>query len=218
MNVFRDLRRLCEIILEVPSSDVARMDSILFSDYVYAAEKQILLLSVSERSLAPCKVEDYMMRTCCCAAYLFIYIALRQIPVISPFFDVAVRQLKSAIDHPRYLVEASHTVPPILLWCLVLGAIASEGRQERPWFLILLSEIRATNEFQTVEDLRDHLEHIVWLEEAFRSSLAALWIELQESLRARVAGVLHGFQQQPTKGQAGVRSPHDYNLSCLDVG
>lgn len=69
------------------------------------------------------------------SALLFVYLALREVPISSSILDNFITRLRTALG----ILEPERIwrdfPPSFLLWVLFIGGWAAEGRLDRPWYL-----------------------------------------------------------------------------------
>lgn len=70
----------------------------------------------------------------------------------------------------------------MLLWVLVVGGYVAIERPEWEWFVNQVLRIVVLPKIDAVDQLRQLLQQIFWLEQPFRDALAELWLCVQDHL------------------------------------
>lgn len=86
-----------------------------------------------------------------------------------------VRELKTSIEQTEILFDEYNA--NLLLWILVLGGIAAESKQERPWYIKQLANYARTNCIEDWEDVEDIMHGFLWSSSACRQAGTKLWTE-----------------------------------------
>lgn len=121
-------------------------------------------------------------RVCAIAGHTYIYVAIRQLMLDAPLLDTFTTQLYDALNDPRHLMQSANSLLMMLLWVLVVGGCAAIERPEWEWFVNQVLRIVVLPKIDTVDQLRQLLQQIVWLERPFRDALAELWLCVQDHL------------------------------------
>ena len=116
----------------------------------------------------------------CCrlAVIVYSFLIVFPLPPVEGPFEALAAQLQmdwivTGLDRP------TKSRSRILLWILVMGAIAAIGLPERPWFL---SQIRTLSRRMGIgdwEEMKDVLQSFLWLPSASDLDGQDLWIEMQ---------------------------------------
>jgi hypothetical protein len=75
---------------------------------------------------------------------IYLYLYLRKIPVGSTALDYFIANLQDSLIEDNVIDDRGTFPPDALLWVLLMGGIASEGRVQRQWFQMRVANIRAT--------------------------------------------------------------------------
>jgi hypothetical protein len=120
---------------------------------------------------------------------LFYYANWRMHDSTSPLFRTLASQLKDSLDAYRVVHRAlftystDHPTPPavheLLLWILCLGAHASAGQKQRPWFVLQAAcGIRALG-LRAWDDLRALCAGFFYSDEVYAESFRGVWDECE---------------------------------------
>jgi hypothetical protein len=121
---------------------------------------------------------------CRLGAQIYSLAVIIPLPAATAPFARLVKLLKEAIGQIEFsVIEGKHSAESdLVLWILVLGGIASEGTQDRNWYLIFLQGIVTSRRITNCDDLEHILQQIVWLDLACNPGLHRLWQDMQNSL------------------------------------
>jgi hypothetical protein len=126
----------------------------------------------------------------CCrlAVIVYSFLIIFPLPPVEGPFEALTAQLQmdwiaTGLDRP------TKSRSRILLWILVMGAIAAIGLPERPWFL---SQIRTLSRRMGIgdwEEIKHVLQSFLWLPSASDLDGQDLWIEMQaETITENLTG------------------------------
>lgn len=182
-NIFQGLQQLSRILAAVHSSKTKPLDALLFNEKIFVLERRLLLSLISSDRQHVSPLDNFILQSCSHAAFIFIFSTLhstiRDLPLRAPFFRILIERLRDALDHTGYLLAWSHTNAIMLLWVLVVGAAAACRRPQRPWFVTQLTGVCAILKIQNLDEMKTHLEKMMWMNGALNSELTVLWSELQ---------------------------------------
>ena len=116
----------------------------------------------------------------CCrlAVIVYSFLIIFPLPPVEGPFEALAAQLQMdwiATDLDRPTKSRSR----ILLWILVMGAIAAIGLPERPWFLLQIRTLSRRMGIGDWEEIRDVLQSFLWLPSASDLDGQDLWIGMQ---------------------------------------
>lgn len=94
------------------------------------------------------------------AADIYIYMALRRIPLGDPTFDYLLDILTTALKCERIFEDVAKYPPQHLFWILLVGGMVADGRVHWSWFQSSLTRCRQILTLETWEDARRILEAI----------------------------------------------------------
>ena len=163
-------------------ADSAQMDAILYTESLYVYERRLLysLLASYQSNIRP--FADFILRSYIWAAFIYSYSTLRQYHLPALFYGTFIERLTGALNHTEFLKKWSHTNPILLLWVLVVGAVAAKGRSQRAWLVSQLKPVCVILKISSAEQIRWYLEQFVWVGGALGHGLNALWAELEVEL------------------------------------
>jgi hypothetical protein len=177
------LQQLSRTLAAIHANKTTVTEALQFNERVFLLERQLLLSLVSDEQTRGLPLEIFILRCFSHAAYIYIYSTLhstlRDLPLKFPFFGIFVERLQAALDQPEFFLAWCSTSPVMLLWVLVVGAIAAHRRPQRSWFLTQLTSVCIPLKISDFQKLRGLLEEMMWVSGALDSSLTTLWSELQ---------------------------------------
>lgn len=178
-EIFQGLQQLNRVSVLASS---AQMDAILYTESIYVYERRLLysLLASYQSNTRP--FVDFVLRSYIWAAFIYSYSALRQFHLPALFFGTFVERLRGTLNHSEFLIKWSHTNPILLIWVLVVGAVAAKGRSQRAWLVSQLKPVCVILKITSPDQMRRCLEQFVWADGALGHGLIALWVELEAEL------------------------------------
>ena len=133
VNVLLEMRQISYLARVKPSKNSPKIDDVALCDHVYSAELKLLSMSRSDSLVAESPMESYILRCCCCAASLYLYIVFRHVSITAASSRFAAKEIYRVMDDTNCLFEASLKAPTILLWWWVFPFMFT-------WFLTWLSQ------------------------------------------------------------------------------
>lgn len=114
----------------------------------------------------------------CCRLTALIYSTAVVFPIPNSWkaLQKLVKELKTAIGQTEMIYDDCNA--NLLLWMLVLGGTAAEGKQERPWYVEQLGYYARTKGIEDWEDVEDTMHEFLWLSSACRPAGMKLWAEV----------------------------------------
>jgi hypothetical protein len=180
-EIFQVLRML-SIIMSKPS--IATIDQAMFTRGVYITEYKLLIVldqtDVLDNEIVLNR-NSHIYGSCRLAAYLYLYIALRELPVAAAINRTLVKRLKSILEGVKgdLLVlwkEDQH----LLLWILFMGSIASWNTPDRGYFVGVMRRLVKEMGVETLERFTGVLKEVLWLREFDnkRCTSSSTWEEI----------------------------------------
>lgn len=74
-----------------------------------------------------------------------------------------------------------HSSPELLLWILVLGGIAAQNTEERPWFINTINGAAGMAAVSSWEELKQVMTTVMWMDSVCDLGGQTLWNEISES-------------------------------------
>jgi hypothetical protein len=187
VKIFQQMRQLSGF---VSACSVNNKEALItsFSERVYMLERQLLLLSVSGDPLSTSPLESFINGSCRSAAFIYIYVALREVPIGGHLYSTFIERLRSALDHSGFVLAWSNAHPSTLLWVLVIGGMAAIGRPERFWFVSQLAGVCMILKLQTLQDMKHIVRDIAWVEGLYDGLMKTLWTEIEVQLGSGIIG------------------------------
>jgi hypothetical protein len=182
-EIFQVMRLLSLRIHALPSELPER---ILYDRGLYMSEYKLLVVLDASDDLDPDMVwpnrNSHIYGSCRLAAYLYLYIILRELPTSATMVQMVLKRLKAILESANadlliLWTEDQH----LFLWILYMGAIASIDATEREFFVKVLRRAAKRMELETLEKFTDALKEVLW-EPIFcekRPMTRRLWDELQ---------------------------------------
>ena len=185
-GIILGLQQLSRTLAAIHADKTTQTQALQFNEQVFLLERQLLLsLVTDEQQPHRFPFKFFIMRSFSHAAYIYIYSTLhstlRDLPLQSPFFGIFVERLRIALSHPEFFLTWCSTSPVMLLWVLVVGAVAAYRRPQRAWFKTQLTSVCLALKISDLKRLRGLLEEMMWMEGALDSSLRTLWSELKQT-------------------------------------
>lgn len=191
VKIFQQMRQLSGF---VSASNISNKKALIasFSERVFILERQLLLLSVSDDPLTTSAMESFINGACRNAAFIYIYVALREVPLGGHLYSTFVGRLRSALDGTGFMLVWSNTHPTMLLWVLVIGGMAAIGRPERSWFVSQLVGVCMILKLQSLQGMKRILRDITWVEGLYDGLMKTLWTEIESHLGSVKSGKREG--------------------------
>ncbi len=225
VKVFQQMRQLSAF---VSASNISKEKASisLFSERVYIIERQLLLLAVSGDPLSTSPMESFVNGACRNAAFVYIYAALREVPLGGSLYNIFVERLRSALGCTSFMLAWSNTHPSMLLWVLAIGGMVAIGRPERPWFVSQLAGVCTILKLQTLQDMKDTLRDITWVEGLYEGLMQTLWTEIElqsgsvESGKRKECGgkVTLRLREKEEDGWGNTYLVHDVGDTLSNIG
>lgn len=204
-DVIRGLQRLSRTLAAVHVGITTHQEATLFNESVFMLERQLLLSLTADEHSHLFPLDGFMLQSFSHAAYIFIYSTLhstmRDLPLKCPFFGIFVERLEKSLNDPDLLSAWSQTNPVMLLWVLVVGAVAAFKRPQRRWFITQLAEHCVSMKIFNLGQMKGLLADTMWVDGALDSALKTLWTEIQGWLPYRLGGCSlsdRGFVLEPS--------------------
>lgn len=181
-GIILGLQRLSRTLAAIHANKTTKVEAMQYNERVFLLERQLLLSLVTDEQPHGFPFEFFIMRSFSHAAYIYIYSTLhstlRDLPLQSPFFGTFVKRLHTALSHREFFLAWCSTSPVMLLWVLVVGAVAAYKRPQRAWFMTQLTSLCLPLKITDFKKLCGLLEEMMWVEGSLNSSLKTLWSEL----------------------------------------
>jgi len=158
-----------------------------FSNCVYLAEYRLLTLfeDVPENHESRIMRKPWQL-----GVYLYVHLALRELPGVLPVEQNLLKRLKGALEASSDLFGIWTGNLKLLLWIVFVGAAASaDGRVERGFFVRLLGLLRVQIGIRSLVEFVDVLRSVLWFEAFYRPHAVALWGEVDIEVTREEASV-----------------------------
>lgn len=173
------------VVTSLHKPDISNLDARTdFANCMYLAEYRLLTLFDDVPSNDASRVLRKPWRL---GVYLYLHLALRELPSTSPVEKGLSQRLKTALDEggtAEDLCKLWEGHLSLLTWILFLGAVACEGRVEDRMFFVRRLRIVVEN-LGISEAGRKGFEAVLksclWLESFCTPHAAAVWEEVERS-------------------------------------
>jgi hypothetical protein len=159
-------------------------DQLMFARGLYITEYKLLVVldQNSEDDLIPLDRNSHLYGSTRLAAYLYLYMALRELPRTTMINYTLARRLKGVLEsNSADLLVVWKDDLHLLLWILFTGGVATLGADERSYFVGNLRRMVSHMGLDTLEAFRDALKEVLWLNDFCDQEAAALWKETRET-------------------------------------
>jgi len=104
---------------------------------------------------------DPQYESCRLASIIYSFLVVFPVPPVVGPFETLSERLKSSLEAGEWTMLDSRRLK-LHLWILVIGAIASIGLPDRPWFLLRIIEVREELHIVQWRDLKALLKTFLW--------------------------------------------------------
>ncbi|KAK1246316.1 hypothetical protein MKX08_000118 [Trichoderma sp. CBMAI-0020] len=175
-SIFRSLRRLS--IAFCPEYD-ARLDGSSMSNQIYSVEYDLLTLqNINLEALNASKYLSSSSVLMNIAAYIYLYLILRELPVRSKLFHTLFQRLRDSLEMQD--TEWWNLVPERqrwLLWVVFMGYGAASEWDEKWLFVEKMEPLGAALMLGTKEELRSAFQGVIWHDRC-EEFLERLWNDI----------------------------------------
>lgn len=185
-SIFRSLRRLS--IAFCPEYD-ARLDGTSMSNQIYSVEYD--LLTLQNINFEALNADEYLPSSSVLmniAAYIYLYLILRELPVRSKIFHTLFQRLRDSLDMQDG--EWWNSTPERqrwLLWVVFMGYGAASEWDEKWLFVEKMEPLGAVLMLQTKEELRSAFKGVIWHDRC-EEFLDKLWNDMSNRERTKLDG------------------------------
>jgi hypothetical protein len=185
-SIFRSLRRLS--IAFCPEYD-ARLDGTSMSNQVYSVEYD--LLTLQNTNLETLDSSEYLSSNSVLmnvAAYIYLYLILRELPIRSKLFLTLFQRLRDSLemqDEKWWNMTRDRRL--WLLWVVFMGYGAASEWDEKRFFVEQMEPLVAALTLRTKEELRNALKGILWHDRC-EEFLEKLWNDSSHREKAKTDG------------------------------
>lgn len=176
--IFQALRILSNIMSQsIVSLDIQYM----FTRGLYICEYQLLVvLDQTDHRFDDFLLDrnSHIYGSTRLAAYLYLYLALRELPRTATICVTLARRLKRILegDGKADLLVLWGDDKHLLNWIAFMGALVLEGVPESVYFLRILKRLRRSMRLETEAMFKDALKEVLWMDDLFFQSRT--WIEI----------------------------------------
>ena len=176
------LRRMCEytmVLDRFPAASHLSVSLGMLADmrnYVQHSLLSLCLRKTMDKRTTPLPLLDM----CHAAAMVYSWIVIFPAPVHAIPFHHAATQIKTFMDLDE-MYEYWRQTPDLMLWILVMGALASIGSTLERGYIILLGRALARLKVDTWHGLKSRLERFLWYPGASDVDGQDLWQEILQT-------------------------------------
>ena len=180
--IFQALRLLSHFMAQ-PS--ISPHDQTMFTRGLYITEYKLLVLldqkpEDSEDDFISLDRNSHIYGSTRLAAYLYLYIALRELPRTTMINYTLARRLKGVLEgtNADLLVVWKEDLY-LLLWILFIGGAATHGTDERSYFVGILKRAIERMGIDSLERFSGAIKEVLWLGEFCKQEAVTLWREVK---------------------------------------
>lgn len=175
-DVFQDMQLYTELVRMLISGQLLQPDIPTMADQRNWIHHRVLCLPPVEEagSMTP-NVSD-LYEICRIGARIYSSAVIFPVPAAKVPFKQLAGLLRESIWRSSLHLNGTQS-SNFLIWSFILGGIASEGTDERSWYLDYLSELRINRSIADFDQLKCILEQIMWLDPVCDPGLIRLWDE-----------------------------------------
>jgi hypothetical protein len=111
------------------------------------------------------------------SALLFVYLALREVPISSSILDNFITRLRTALDILEPEKIWRDFPPGFLLWILFMGGWAAQGHPDRPWYSYYVAWLSTRMRLGFWEQAKDLLTQYCFVDSLCEIACRMLWDE-----------------------------------------
>jgi hypothetical protein len=176
MAVIFQALRLLSYFMSKPS--INPEDQMIFTRGLYITEYKLLVVldQNSEDDLIPLDRNSHIYGSTRLAAYLYLYMALRELPRTTTINYTLARRLKGLLEgNNADLLVVWKDDLHLLLWILFIGSAATLGSDERAYFIGVLRRLISLMRLDTLDRFKGALKEVLWLDDFCEPESVALW-------------------------------------------
>jgi hypothetical protein len=142
---------------------------------------QHCLMSLTpDAETAESQQECSLYELCRLAATIYSLIAVFPLPTTTAPFAKLALQVKEQISKPNVHLRWNEA-PQLMLWIIVMAAIASVDMSERSWFVLILERLINRLKLNSWAQMKEHLEDFMWFGSTSNADGLNLWKEIEDS-------------------------------------
>ena len=122
--------------------------------------------------------ENDLIRVCRIAAMTYSFLCV--FPISATSFAKLAAAIKTILSR-RNFEEIRREVPRLVVWIVMMGAIAAIGSEHRTWFIAALDRCLSRLKIDSWDALKELLEEFLWLHSTNDADGYDLWVEVEES-------------------------------------
>jgi hypothetical protein len=182
-DIFQTLR-LLTVIMSTPN--ISPKVQTLFTRGLYVAEYRLLVLLDQTDSRDNDIVLDrnsHIYGSTRLAAYLYLYLVLRELPPTAKLCTTLARRLRSILSGVGIsdLVGVWKDDQHLLVWITFMGALTMKGSSEEYYFVDVLRKLRISLNLDTEWTFRNGLKEVLWIDDiSWGRACSDIWKQLEE--------------------------------------
>ena len=115
-----------------------------------------------------------------CRSAATVYSLLCVYPISAASFSELALAIKKTLS-ARAFEKIRREAPELVVWIVVMGAIAAIGSEHRVWFVAVLDRCLSRLKIGSWDDLKELLEKFLWLSATNDADGYDLWLEVEDS-------------------------------------
>jgi hypothetical protein len=178
MTLIFQALRLLSYFMAQPS--INPESQLIFTRGLYITEYKLLVIldQTTEDDFIPLDRNSHIYGSTRLAAYLYLYMALRELPRTTMINYTLARRLKGILEgNNADLLVVWKDDLFLLLWISFIGGAATLGADERVYFVGILKQLVFHMGLHTLERFSAVLREVLWLNDFCGPTSAALWKE-----------------------------------------
>ena len=184
-DVFAEFRVFSKAVEQTLLTPEARLDPTSFIEDWYSIEYQLLLSGpkedVSDGDLI--HANDDLGEALRLAALIYMKEILREFLLSTIGSRILVYKLKASLGSVL-VTEITPTSSSLILWLLFMGGVASlQNYLDHKFFIAHLVRLRRELELYEWEDVKERLEHVLWIGSVLDKAGEGLWEEVRLAWR-----------------------------------
>ena len=169
----------------------------LFTRGLYITEYKLLVVldqNEPDEEDVPIVIDrsSHIYGSCRLAAYLYLYLILREMPPSAEINKTLVLRLKTLLEsNHKNLLSVWRDDLYLLLWIATVGSMAARLLPEAEYFVEILTKVVQSLGLQTMDGFKDVIGQIVWIEDYCREATSSyLWDRIKPGASSESAKVL----------------------------
>jgi len=182
-EIFQALRLLSALMLKEKAS---AEDQRIFARGLYIVEYKLLVVldqtDPRDDDIALDR-NSHIYGSCRLAAYLYIYMILRELPRTAEINYTLARRLRAVMERNKAdLLVVWQDDLHMLFWISFMGALATFGSKDGSYFVDNLKRSKSRLGLESFDTFRDTLKQVLWTDDlCWHKGCIGLWTEIHGS-------------------------------------